>query len=432
MLLPQELKKKEFARAMRGYEPAEVDEFVDFLVGKYSEVYTQCDRYDKKLRLVAERISQIQSEEEAIKKLAVSTQKLCENMTAEAEEESRRITDGANARAEAIIAEARETAESALAAINRKSEEKIKFIEEKSEELLLSVRTKCAGILNDFKKDIASQKDSIITLKNITEEFNRSITETYKKQIAELENNMPELKIDLSGFNESKLLAEIMNDIKNDAIKIANNEQWSSDTDFDGDLEKLKAGSYASQDKAARKEPVVNEKSVPVENADEDMEMTKTIPLQKSDKAISAADLKQQETEEFDIVKYKNENEKAVPLKPLDEIIENMSAGNETNKVKDEPEEDYDSDGAGEYDAYEEDDEDVESDKRSGKKKGFLGLFKRDKSEKKNKYNDDEDFDENENYDDDDDDYDDDDDDDDYYGLKNTDSRRTESSIFDD
>jgi len=39
MIAPHELKNKTFTRAVRGYQQAEVDEYFDFLIEKYTEAY---------------------------------------------------------------------------------------------------------------------------------------------------------------------------------------------------------------------------------------------------------------------------------------------------------------------------------------------------------------------------------------------------------
>ena len=233
MIPPQELKKKDFTKAMRGYEPTEVDEYVDFLIDKYTEVFSQCDEFQSKLRLVASRISEMQSEEEAIRTLSISTQKQCDKMLEEARVEADKIIKEAQDKSQAMIeageqkekaifANARQIAESTLTAISDKAEEQIRNTQEKSDALLLSARTRCAKILNDFKKEISVHRNGLLQLKQVSENYNNILLNMYKDHLNSLVTNMPEINIDLDAISESKLFDEVMQDIKNDAVDIAN------------------------------------------------------------------------------------------------------------------------------------------------------------------------------------------------------------------
>ena len=47
MLPPHELKNKTFGKAMRGYNPVEVDEYIEFLIEKYTELYRENDELER-------------------------------------------------------------------------------------------------------------------------------------------------------------------------------------------------------------------------------------------------------------------------------------------------------------------------------------------------------------------------------------------------
>ena len=49
MLSPSELKKRQFSKALRGYSAIEVDEHLDFILEKYTELYRRNDELEKEL-----------------------------------------------------------------------------------------------------------------------------------------------------------------------------------------------------------------------------------------------------------------------------------------------------------------------------------------------------------------------------------------------
>ena len=48
MIAPHELKNKTFSRTVRGYNPAEVDQYFDFLIEKYTEAYKAATEFEQK------------------------------------------------------------------------------------------------------------------------------------------------------------------------------------------------------------------------------------------------------------------------------------------------------------------------------------------------------------------------------------------------
>ena len=239
MIPPQELKKKSFDRVGKGYDIAEVDEYLDFITDKYSEVFSQCVKYEKKLQGVVARISEIQKEEETIHKLMISTQKNCDRLITEAEEASKSKILSARETAEHIIDEAREKAQSVLYSVEQKSDMRIESTQKKADALLLSTRTRCSKLLSDFKKEISVQRENILNIKTMSEEFNSKLLSMYKNHLNLLNENTYTPIIDLEGFTESNLFDSVMREIKNDAVDIAKKNP-DIEYDFERELEFLK------------------------------------------------------------------------------------------------------------------------------------------------------------------------------------------------
>lgn len=108
MIAPHELKNKTFSRAVRGYNPAEVDEYFDFLIDKYTEAYKKVNELEQKVHEISAKYSEISGEEQSIRSTLLKAQKLGEvivdNAKKEAQSKAKDLTD----RCENIVASAKE------------------------------------------------------------------------------------------------------------------------------------------------------------------------------------------------------------------------------------------------------------------------------------------------------------------------------------
>ena len=111
MLPPHELKNKTFSRAMRGYNPVEVDEYIEFLIGKYTELYRENDELERKLKSTVTKLDEIKGEEDSIRSALIDAKRAASKIKSDAEE-----------RAEAIIRSAKSSCNTILADFNAKIE----------------------------------------------------------------------------------------------------------------------------------------------------------------------------------------------------------------------------------------------------------------------------------------------------------------------
>lgn len=109
MLPPHELKNKSFSKAMRGYNPIEVDEYVDFLIEKYTELYRANDELERRLKATETRLDEIRNDEDSIRSALVDAKRAAGKIKEDAEE-----------RAEAIIRAAKSSCNTILADFNDK------------------------------------------------------------------------------------------------------------------------------------------------------------------------------------------------------------------------------------------------------------------------------------------------------------------------
>ncbi len=111
MIAPHELKNKTFSRAVRGYNPVEVDEYFDFLIEKYTEAYKAASEFEQKLNQVEAKYDELSNEEASIRSAILKAQKLGEAIVNNANKEAKEIKADLSARCDALIAEAKSKVE---------------------------------------------------------------------------------------------------------------------------------------------------------------------------------------------------------------------------------------------------------------------------------------------------------------------------------
>ncbi len=103
MLPPHELKNKSFSHALRGYSTAEVDDYIEFLLERYADVYRRNDQLEKELRLANVRLEELTAKEDAINRALVNAQRLEEKIINDANEQAEIITRAAKTNADKIL-----------------------------------------------------------------------------------------------------------------------------------------------------------------------------------------------------------------------------------------------------------------------------------------------------------------------------------------
>ena len=165
MLAPHELKNKTFGKAVRGYNPNEVDDYIDFLIEKYTELYRENDELERKLKIVVTNLDEIRDEEESIRATLVKAQQLGEKIVREANEKADAITDSIKTRCEAIITDFRkqysaERKKNVYELYRDHIEELQSISVNELEQLVIPEDTEVVGrILSDVKEAVQTQVD---------------------------------------------------------------------------------------------------------------------------------------------------------------------------------------------------------------------------------------------------------------------------------
>lgn len=210
MLAPHELKNKTFGKAVRGYNPNEVDDYIDFLIEKYTELYRENDELERKLKIVVTNLDEIRDEEESIRATLVKAQQLGEKIVREANEKADAITD--------------------------------------------SIKTRCEAIITAFRKQYSAERKEVWQLRNTVLDFKKNVYELYRDHIEELQsisvNELEQLVIP----EDTEVVGRILSDVKEavqtqvdvgEDIKREQDlnvtEPVTQETDFIMDEEKTKA-----------------------------------------------------------------------------------------------------------------------------------------------------------------------------------------------
>ncbi|NLK51687.1 MAG: DivIVA domain-containing protein [Syntrophomonadaceae bacterium] len=106
MLTPVDINKKEFRRAMRGYNEHEVDSFLDQVARDYETILRQKLELEDVLQRKEDQIQQYRNLEETLNSTLVMAQKTAEELKQNAAREAELLLREARAEAENIIRQA--------------------------------------------------------------------------------------------------------------------------------------------------------------------------------------------------------------------------------------------------------------------------------------------------------------------------------------
>lgn len=170
MLAPHELKNKTFSKSLKGYNVAEVDDYIEFIVGKYTEAYRENNELERKLRVVVNNLDEIKDEEESIRSTLISAQKMGE-----------KIIRDANERADIITG---------------------------------AIKDRCDAVIVEFRDQLQREKEDMWTIRTRILDFKKNVFELYREHIEELQNLSVNEIEDIVLPNEEVIVSKIFTDVK--------------------------------------------------------------------------------------------------------------------------------------------------------------------------------------------------------------------------
>ena len=188
MLPPHELKNQVFSKSLRGYNPVEVDEYIDFLIEKYTELYRENDELEHKLKTAAARLDELKNDEEYIRSTLVDAKRAANKIKADAEE--------------------------------------------RAEEIVRSAKASCNTILSDFNDKIEYGRETLSELQRDAFDLKRELFERYSAHIQIIEKltaDMDEASIPETSEMRRKAVSELKSRISNTYAASGNKETIETD-----------------------------------------------------------------------------------------------------------------------------------------------------------------------------------------------------------
>ena len=148
MLSPKEIKKGSFSRSLKGYSAAEVDEYIAYVVSKYTELYNAYAILEGKYNIALEKLENAKSEENTISATFVSAQKM----------------------ADAIVSDAKQ----------------------KAYEITSSVSDTCDEIIDVYMAKVKAERDKLVQCEAAVAEFKDTLFDAYKKHLELIDKIMPD------------------------------------------------------------------------------------------------------------------------------------------------------------------------------------------------------------------------------------------------
>ncbi len=90
---------------MRGYNPVEVDEYINFLISKYTELYRENDELERKLRATVTRLDELKNAEDEIRSTLIDAKRAANKIKADGEARAESIVRSAKASCNTILAD---------------------------------------------------------------------------------------------------------------------------------------------------------------------------------------------------------------------------------------------------------------------------------------------------------------------------------------
>lgn len=126
-LTPMDINNKEFKKGLRGYNPEEVDEFLDEIVDNYEEMYKENANLKEKIQILNEKVEHYSQIESTIQNTLLLAQNAAEQAKNSAKKEAELMVKNANETAQKIMDKAHNDVVSINDEYERVKQEFIKF-----------------------------------------------------------------------------------------------------------------------------------------------------------------------------------------------------------------------------------------------------------------------------------------------------------------
>lgn len=122
-ITPLEIKNKNFERKFKGYNPDEVDDFLDEIMKDYEQLIDRNRELEKEVKHAEEKLEYFNELKESLNKSILVAQDAADKVKESAEKEAGVIIASANQEAEDILVKSQETAKNTVTQAEEKSRE---------------------------------------------------------------------------------------------------------------------------------------------------------------------------------------------------------------------------------------------------------------------------------------------------------------------
>ena len=184
MLTASDIKNINFSNARRGYNPDEVEAFLDNLEADYRQYEGIINGYKAKIEELQQQIEGYKSAQESIQNVLLSAQKLADQIVKEAREKSEEIVLKAEANIDAITNQEKELA----SAFEMKANERKAALQKELDDMVTKAELKAKGITDAANDAVARQQMLFDKLKVEIAAFKTSVNAKYKEHLSILQS----------------------------------------------------------------------------------------------------------------------------------------------------------------------------------------------------------------------------------------------------
>ena len=180
MLPPHELRGKEFSHTIRGYSISEVDEHIEFILEKYTELYRANDALEQELQKTKARLAELEHNSDAIRRAMVNAQREEHKIISEAEGRADLIMRTAKSNCDRVLVDFRQKIRSERITLHKLRESVAEFRENALKQLSTSIR---------YIEELAPKRESEPEWEMTEEEYAAELLEQMKLDIAASADN---------------------------------------------------------------------------------------------------------------------------------------------------------------------------------------------------------------------------------------------------
>lgn len=198
-LTPMDINNKEFKRGLRGYNPEEVDEFLDEIIENYEELYKDNAKLKEKLVLSNEQIEHYTKIESTIQNTLILAQNAADQAKTSAEKQAELVVKNANETAQKILDKAHNDTAQLTAEYDKIKQDFIKFRAKFRNFMNTQLQT-----FNELEKDVLKNYSvSNPASEELEAEQETEVVENFEQDIldAEVQSEVEKKKVDLQEIN---------------------------------------------------------------------------------------------------------------------------------------------------------------------------------------------------------------------------------------